>query len=63
MPLPDDLCDQPLNIVLFKGAVVLNGPGNVALAMTVDAAERSAQRLVQAVRRLRRTKRRAASVA
>jgi hypothetical protein len=53
----DDLCDQPLVVIVHRGAVVLNGPGNVALAMTVDAAERSAELLTKAAQRARRGKR------
>jgi hypothetical protein len=51
---PDDLCDEPLGVVVHRGAVILNGPGNVALAMTVDAAETSAKRLSAAAQRARR---------
>jgi hypothetical protein len=53
----DDLCDEPLVVIVHRGAVVLNGPGNVALAMTVDAAERSAELLTKAAQRARRGKR------
>ncbi|HXA39496.1 MAG TPA: hypothetical protein VNW53_10885 [Phenylobacterium sp.] len=49
-----DLCDEPLVVIVHRGAVVLNGPGNVALAMTVDAAERSAELLAMAAQRARR---------
>jgi hypothetical protein len=48
-----DLCDEPLVVIVHRGAVVLNGPGNVALAMTVDAAEL----LAMAAQRARRGKR------
>jgi len=54
MKPPDDLCDQPLVVETIKGAVILTGPGAVALAMTVDAAERSADLLARAARRARR---------
>jgi hypothetical protein len=50
----NDLCDEPLVIVVHRGAVILNGPGNVALAMTVDAAEKSGEMLVTAAQRARR---------
>jgi hypothetical protein len=48
--LSDDLCNQPLVIAVHRGAVILNGPGNVALAMTVNAAEKSAELLLRAAR-------------
>lgn len=51
--MPDDLCDQPLVVVTYRGAVVLNGPGNVALAMTADAAEKSGKSLLKAAQRAR----------
>jgi hypothetical protein len=54
---PDDLCDQPLVVMVHKGAVILNGPGNVALAMTVDAAEKSGEKLTKAAQRARRLRR------
>jgi len=36
---PDDLYDEPLKVQVFRGAVVLLGPGMVAIAMTIEAAE------------------------
>jgi hypothetical protein len=51
---PDDLHDEPLEMRTFSGAVVLTGPPGVALAMTVDAAERSAEMLEDAARVARR---------
>ena len=51
---PDDLYDKPLEIQTYAGAVVLTGPPGVALAMTVDAAERSAEMMQEAARRARR---------
>ena len=54
---PDDLYDKPLEIQAFAGAVVLTGPPGVALAMTVDAAERSAEMLAGAARKARRGRR------
>jgi hypothetical protein len=51
---PDDLCDTPLVVVSYRGAVILAGPANVALAMTVDAAEKSGEMLLNAARRARR---------
>ena len=51
---PDDLCDEPLGIVIYRGAVILNGPGNVALAMTAEAAEKSGKKLTAAAQRARR---------
>ena len=52
--MPDDLCNEPLVVIVHRGAVVLNGPGNVALAMTVDAAAKSGERLVKAAQKARR---------
>jgi hypothetical protein len=51
---PDDLCDDPLVVAVYQGAVILSGPGNVALAMTVDAAEKSGEMLVKAAQKARR---------
>jgi hypothetical protein len=51
---PDDLYERPLEVVVFKNAVVLTGPGVISLAMTADAAERSAALLLEAARRARR---------
>jgi hypothetical protein len=51
---PGDLCDRPLNVEVYRGAVVILGPGAVALAMTVDAAERSAELLAKAAQHARR---------
>jgi hypothetical protein len=45
---PDDLFDQPLEVRVFQTAVVLTGPNGIALAMTVEAARRSAERLREA---------------
>jgi hypothetical protein len=50
----DDLCDLPLVVAAAKGGVILLGPGGVALAMTADAAERSAELLAKAAQRARR---------
>jgi hypothetical protein len=49
----DDLYDQPLDMSVFRGAVVLMGPNGVHLAMTPDAAERSADLLRQAAEQAR----------
>lgn len=51
---PEDLCDKPLGVVVHRGAVILIGPGNVALAMTVAAAEKSGEMLVKAAQKARR---------
>ena len=51
---PNDLCDQPLVVQIHRGAVVLLGPGAVALAMTADAAEKSGELLRQAAQAARR---------
>lgn len=50
---PDDLYDEPLEVQAYAGAVVLTGPPGVALAMTVDAARRSAELLGEAARSAR----------
>jgi hypothetical protein len=52
--LPDDLYDKPIDVAVYRGAVVMFGPGGVALAMSVDAAERSAELLQAAARKARR---------
>jgi hypothetical protein len=49
----DDLCNQPLDVHVEKGAVVLLGPDGVSLAMTIEAAEKSADLLRAAVDRAR----------
>ena len=48
-----DLCPQPMEIVTYKHAVVLVGPGPNSLAMTADAAERSGRRLLKAAKQAR----------
>ena len=45
----DDLCNDPLAIITHEGAVVLVGPDGIALALTVDAAERSVDRFRAAI--------------
>ena len=49
----DDLCDTPLVVAVYEYAVVLTGPDGVALAMTAEAAERSAEILTAAARQAR----------
>jgi hypothetical protein len=49
----DDAVSIPLEIVVYKTAVVLTGPGTVGLVMTADAAERSAKLLMEAAKRAR----------
>jgi hypothetical protein len=49
----DDVVDLPLEIVVYRTAVVLVGPGTVSLVMTIDAAERSAALLLEAAKRAR----------
>jgi hypothetical protein len=51
----DDLYDAPLDIITFENAVILTGPLGVRLAMTADAAARSAVLLLQAVERVRKS--------
>jgi hypothetical protein len=51
---PADLYDKPLDIGVYRRAVILLGPGGVALAMTAAAAERSAEILQAAARKARR---------
>ena len=46
----DDLCDRPLEVAVYEHAVVLTGPDGVALALTANAAERSAQALMAAAK-------------
>jgi hypothetical protein len=50
---PDDLYDGPLLIDVFRGAVILSGPGSVSLAMTPAAAELSARLLLVAAQKAR----------
>jgi hypothetical protein len=45
----DDLCDSPLQVSFYKQAIILTGPAGVCLAMTVEAAEASIERLQFAV--------------
>ena len=45
-----DAYDEPLNVMSVAGAVILVGPGPVALALTPEAAVASAERLLQAAR-------------
>ena len=40
---PSDVCAE-------RGVVILDGPGNLAIAMTVEAAEETARLLLEAVR-------------
>jgi hypothetical protein len=44
-----DLYTEPLNVLTYEGAVVILGPGSVAVAMTRDAATRTADLLKAAV--------------
>ena len=46
-----DLCDKPLEAQVHRRAVILTGPGGVALAMTPEAAARSAEILAKAAER------------
>jgi hypothetical protein len=47
----NDLCDKPLEAQVHRRAVVLTGPDGVALAMTPEAAARSAEILAEAAKR------------
>ncbi|CAN5173983.1 hypothetical protein BH10PSE1_BH10PSE1_12310 [soil metagenome] len=49
----DDLISEPLDPTVIDQAVVVIGPGPVALAMTADAAEISGLRLLDAAARAR----------
>ena len=49
----DDAVSVPLELVVYKTAVVLTGPGTVGLVMTADAAEKSAELLLEAAKRAR----------
>lgn len=51
--LSDDLITEPLRPTVLNRAVVVIGPGPVALAMTADAAEVSGLRLLDAAARAR----------
>ena len=44
----DDLCEEPLVVVVDRWAVILAGPDGVSLALTAEAAAQSARRLVEA---------------
>ncbi|CAN5302119.1 hypothetical protein BH09PSE1_BH09PSE1_03970 [soil metagenome] len=50
----DDLITEPLEPTVLNHAVVVIGPGPVALAMTADAAEISGLRLLDAAEKARR---------
>ena len=50
---PDDLITEPLRPTVLDRAVVVIGPGPIALAMTADAAEISGLRLLDAAARAR----------
>jgi hypothetical protein len=39
---PDGLYERPLDIITYKTAVVITGPGVMNLAMTAEAAEQTA---------------------
>jgi hypothetical protein len=54
---PDDLYDEPLVVQVHRGAVILFGPGAVAVAMTAAAAEKSGEKLLKAARTARRARR------
>jgi hypothetical protein len=47
---PDDLYEFPLEVVTYKNAVVLVGPGVISLAMTIDAARKTAALLLEAAK-------------
>jgi hypothetical protein len=49
----DDLITEPLEPTVIDQAVVVIGPGPLALAMTADAAEISGLRLMDAAARAR----------
>lgn len=42
---PEKAFDEPLSVRVAEGAVVIVGPDAAALALTPEAAERSAERL------------------
>ena len=45
----EDLCDKPLEVATYREAVVLKGPDGVCLALTIEAAEASVERLRYAI--------------
>ena len=49
----DDLITEPLDPTVLNNAVVVIGPGPVAIAMTADAAEISGLRLMDAALKAR----------
>lgn len=52
---PKKAFDEPLNVRVAEGAVVILGPDAAALALTPEAAERSAERLRDAAQEARTT--------
>lgn len=50
----DDLYNDPIEVTVNEGAVVLFGPGPICGAFTVEAAERTARALLEAVEQARR---------
>jgi hypothetical protein len=45
---PDDLYEHPLEVITYKNAVVLVGPGVISLAMTTESARQTAALLLKA---------------
>jgi len=52
---PDGLYERPLDIITYKTAVVITGPGVMNLAMTAEAAEQTAALLLEAAKRAQKT--------
>ncbi|NJC42432.1 osmotically-inducible protein OsmY [Brevundimonas alba] len=49
----DDLYQDPIDVVVTDGAVVLFGPGSLSGAFTPDAAEQTARALLEAAEQAR----------
>jgi hypothetical protein len=49
-----DYFDEPLKVTVLGGGLVLIGPDSVAVVITIDAAEKSARILAEAVERAKR---------
>lgn len=52
----DDLYNEPIAVTVNEGAVVLFGPGPICGAFTLEAAERTARALLEAVEQARRSR-------
>jgi hypothetical protein len=50
---PGKTYDQPLDVDVYEGEVVIFGPGPAGIALTANAAAETAARLTEAARRAR----------